>query len=108
MKRKFFIIFMILFFIISGVIISSAVTKNSEVYFLIRGSASELELWQKAINLFMKENPGIKVRMEHSPYNEYWTKLQTMMVGGAAPDVIFLESTRLTSFHQIRPIITLR
>lgn len=46
----------------------------------------------------MKKNPGIKVRIENIPYNEYWSKLLTMMAGGSAPDIIFVESTRIASF----------
>jgi multiple sugar transport system substrate-binding protein len=97
--KKGLILGLILFLVSGGILFAKdQKKKTNEVYFLIRGTPAEVQLWKKAVDVFQKENPGLKVRMEHTPYNEYWTKLQTMMAGGTAPDVIFLESTRVPAF----------
>ncbi|MDD5067156.1 MAG: sugar ABC transporter substrate-binding protein [bacterium] len=107
--KKVIISVLTLVFILSAsfIVLAKKEAKKNEVYFLIRGTPAEVELWKKAVNAFMKENKGIKVRMEHTPYNEYWTKIQTMMAGGLAPDVIFLESTRVASFIKIGQLLAL-
>lgn len=93
------ILWVSIFIIIAG---CEKVTKRGEeVFFLIRGTPAEISLWQKAINLFMQEEKDINVRMEHVPYNQYWSKIETMIAGGTAPDVIFLESTRLAAFIKL-------
>lgn len=42
---------------------------------------------EKLINQFMAATPGIKVKVEHRPADQYWDKLQTEFAGGQAPDV---------------------
>ncbi len=39
------------------------------------------------IAAFEKKYPNIKVKLEHVPWGEYWTKLQTMIAGGDGWDV---------------------
>ncbi|GAA1524674.1 sugar ABC transporter substrate-binding protein [Kribbella lupini] len=39
---------------------------------------------------FTAENPGITVRMEVLPWDQYWTKLTTELASGKAPDVFWL------------------
>lgn len=80
---------------------------KKDIYFLIRGTPAEVNLWKKAVAAFSKENRDVKVRLEHTPYNEYWTKIQTMMAAGMAPDVIFLESTRVASFIKLGQLLPL-
>ena len=80
---------------------------KKEVFFLIRGTPDELALWKKAIESFESENKDIKVKLEHVPYNAYWSKIETMIAGGVAPDVIFLESTRIVSFIKLNALESL-
>lgn len=45
---------------------------------------------QPVIAAFEKEHPNIKIEIENiGSGTEYWTKLQTMIAGGTAPDVIY-------------------
>lgn len=50
---------------------------------------------QKVIDAFEKENPGISVRMELTPWSSYWTTLKTAMRGGTAPDVFWMNAVNL-------------
>jgi multiple sugar transport system substrate-binding protein len=97
MIKKLLMCLLVLAFASEGLLFSAPKTSN-EVYFMIRGTPQEIQLWRKIMRLFQKENPDLKVRMEDVPYSQYWTKLLTMSAGGSAPDVVFLESTRLPGF----------
>ncbi len=44
------------------------------------------------VSAFEKKYPNIKVKLEHVPWEEYWTKLQTMMAGGDCWDVFTMDT----------------
>ncbi|WP_028281522.1 sugar ABC transporter substrate-binding protein [Arthrobacter sp. H5] len=66
------------------------------------GDAESAELtyaiWDKAqapvveelVADFTAENPGITVNVEVTPYNQYFTKLQTQASSGTAPDIFWM------------------
>ncbi|MBN1897212.1 MAG: sugar ABC transporter substrate-binding protein [Spirochaetes bacterium] len=99
-SRSILVIFLVFCLFSCGLVKES----KEGVYFLIRGNAAEIKLWEKAVSLFEKENPDIKVRMEHVPYGQYWPKIETMIAGGSSPDVIFLESTRASAFIDLNAL----
>ncbi|MCK9555812.1 sugar ABC transporter substrate-binding protein [bacterium] len=72
--------------------------QKSRVLFLTRATPEQLEVWRKAVNAFMAENPDVDVKINNLDYNSYWSKLQTMIAGGTPPDVVFLESYRLPAY----------
>ncbi|NUP01073.1 MAG: sugar ABC transporter substrate-binding protein [Nonomuraea sp.] len=47
---------------------------------------------QKIIDAFQKKHPNVTVKLEITPWDQYWTKLQTAATGGAAPDVFWMNS----------------
>lgn len=49
--------------------------------------ANQLPAYQKVADNFMAKNPDIKITIDQAGWNDYWTSLQTSMVGGTAPDV---------------------
>lgn len=67
-----------------------------------QGDAESAELtyaiWDKAqapvveelVGDFTAENPGITINVEVTPYNQYFTKLQTQASSGTAPDVFWM------------------
>ncbi|MBU1078837.1 MAG: sugar ABC transporter substrate-binding protein [Spirochaetes bacterium] len=101
--KRFIGIFILIMIILAGCV-ARKIDNKKEVFFLIRGTPEEINLWQKAVDLFMKENEDVKVRLEFVPYSEYWSKIETMMAGGTSPDVIFLESTRMASFIRLKAL----
>lgn len=44
---------------------------------------------------FMKENDTIKVKVEVTPWKEYWTKLDAAATGGNLPDVFWMHSNEV-------------
>jgi multiple sugar transport system substrate-binding protein len=45
---------------------------------------------ESIIEAFEAENPDINVTTQVTPWEQYWTKLQTAATGGAAPDVFWM------------------
>lgn len=60
------------------------------------GSPAEIATHQKVADAFMAEHPDIKVEIMGEPWNDYFTKMQTLWASGdaaAIPDVLFLWPT---------------
>ncbi|MFI6909288.1 ABC transporter substrate-binding protein [Nonomuraea sp. NPDC050394] len=53
---------------------------------------------QKIIDAFQKANPGVTVKLEITPWDQYWTKLQTAAAGGSAPDVFWMSSLNVRMY----------
>ncbi|YCK39407.1 ABC transporter substrate-binding protein [Actinomadura sp. ATCC 39365] len=47
---------------------------------------------------FEKANPGIDVKIELLPYDQYWTKLTADAVAGTAPDVFWMSPTQFPEY----------
>jgi len=60
--------------------------------------ANQLPAYQKVADDFMAKNPGIKIEIDQSGWNDYWTGLQTSMVAGTAPDVFTDHLAKVTDF----------
>lgn len=45
--------------------------------------------YQQALDLFMKERPNIKVKLEVVPWADYWKKLKTQAAGDVVPDLFW-------------------
>ena len=53
------------------------------------GSDLDTQVYQERVNMFMEKNPDIKVELMYIP-SDYSQKVQTMIAGGTAPDIIQL------------------
>lgn len=49
---------------------------------------TERDMYTGFVNDFQKANPDIKVKVSFEAWNDYMTKLPTILAGGAVPDVI--------------------
>lgn len=47
---------------------------------------------------FTKENPNIKVNVQVTPWDQYWTKLEASAKGGAMPDVFWMHADDIDEF----------
>ncbi|MFI7688106.1 ABC transporter substrate-binding protein [Nonomuraea sp. NPDC049655] len=54
--------------------------------------------YEKVMAAFEKANPGIDVKIELLPYDQYWTKLTADAVAGTAPDVFWMSPTQFPEF----------
>jgi multiple sugar transport system substrate-binding protein len=60
------------------------------------GSPAEKATHEKVAEAFMAEHPDIKIEIMHEPWNDYFTKIQTLWASGDSsviPDVLFLWPT---------------
>lgn len=71
----------------------------------IWGSDLDVQVYQKRLDLFTAQNPNIKVELVYIP-SDYSQKVQTMIVGGTAPDIIQL-SEDVHSYSSKGQIISL-
>lgn len=49
---------------------------------------------RKVLDEFEKQNPGIKVEMETTPWDQYWVKLEAAATGGNMADVVTMHSAQ--------------
>ena len=62
---------------------------------------------QEIIDEFRTEHPDIEVRIQLTPWGTYWTKLQTSIVGGGAPDVFWLNAPNIAKYAQYDTLLPL-
>jgi multiple sugar transport system substrate-binding protein len=61
------------------------------------GEAHEKDL-QAMIAAFEKQNPNIKIKYEMASFDDYFTKLQTRLAGGSAPDTFELNYENFVNY----------
>ncbi len=57
--------------------------------------ANQMPAMQKMVDAFQGAHPDIKVNIQLTPNSDYWTKLQTAAASGTAPDVFWMNSSRI-------------
>lgn len=73
--------------------------KKTEItYYSFSATPDYEEQLNEMITNFEKDNKDIKVNVELVPYNDYFTKLQTLMAGDKAPDVFELNYENFVSY----------
>jgi len=68
--------------------------KVVRITFSTWGSVSELNILKPIISDFEKQNPGIKVTLQHIP-QDYFKKLHLLFASNLEPDVIFVNNLNL-------------
>ena len=63
---------------------------------------------QKIVDEFEKQNPNIQVKIQVTPWDTYWTKLQTAATGGSAPDVFWMNDANLPNYANGGAIMSLQ
>ena len=63
------------------------------------GDKDEYTILGGLVDKFEGQNPGWKVEIERTPYNDYITKLLTQSAGGFLPDVIFMGVDEALQFY---------
>ncbi|MEG1014170.1 MAG: extracellular solute-binding protein, partial [Clostridia bacterium] len=67
---------------------SFAVAEDTTItYSTFSAAGAQKETLKKMVAVFEEKNPGIKVDVRLTGYNDYFTKLATEIGGGNAPDV---------------------
>jgi multiple sugar transport system substrate-binding protein len=60
-------------------------------YFTYSAAPDHLNTLKALIQIFEKKHPNIKISFQTAPYSDYFTKLQTQIAGGQAPDTFELD-----------------
>ena len=60
-------------------------------YFTFSAAPDHLNTLNALIKIFEKKHPNIRINMQTAPYAQYFTKLQTLIAGGQAPDTFELD-----------------
>jgi ABC-type glycerol-3-phosphate transport system substrate-binding protein len=55
------------------------------------GGPEEMAVLNELIEQWQQHNPGVQVRLEHTPFSAYVSRLLTRIAGGAAPDIMASE-----------------
>lgn len=67
-------------------------------YFTFSAAPDHVEDLDRVVSAFEADNPTIKVEVETAPYDSYFTKLQTAVAGGTAPDTFELNYENFVSY----------
>ena len=67
-------------------------------YYTFSASPNYMEQLDQMIQLFEASHPNIKVNVETAPFDQYFTKLQTLVAGGTAPDVFELNYENFVTY----------
>jgi multiple sugar transport system substrate-binding protein len=76
-----------------------AATEPVEItYFTFSAAPDHLDSLDQMVAAFQQANPNITVKVETAPFDQYFTKLQTLIAGGTAPDVFELNYENFVSY----------
>ncbi|WP_019586060.1 ABC transporter substrate-binding protein [Deinococcus apachensis] len=86
---------------------SPALAQTTLTYYSFTTDATHMDDMRALIGTFEKENPGVKVNLVTAPFDSYFTKLQTDIAAGNAPDAFDLNYENFVSFaskNALRPL----
>jgi multiple sugar transport system substrate-binding protein len=67
-------------------------------YFTFSAAPDHTEELDQMVAAFEAANPNVKVKVETAPFDDYFTKLQTLIAGGTAPDTFELNYENFVSY----------
>lgn len=77
---------------------SAPAEKTTVTYFTFSAAPDHLTDLDQMVAAFQAANPNIEVKVETAPFDQYFTKLQTLIAGGTAPDVFELNYENFVSY----------
>ncbi|MGC8874962.1 MAG: ABC transporter substrate-binding protein, partial [Chloroflexia bacterium] len=91
-KRMIFLVLTIAALVLAACGPQRTPTGPVELTMMMWGDPAELTVWRQIVADFEAANPGIRVNVEVSDWDSYWTKLKTMLAGGTPPDVFAIDA----------------
>ncbi len=70
--------------------------------------SAQLPAYEAAAKVFMEKNPNIKIEISQLGWDDYWTGLQTEMVGGTAGDVFTDHLAKYVDFASKNQLVDLK
>lgn len=63
-----------------------------QITYMEWGDPAELDVWKAIVSDFEAANPNIKVDVQVSDWDSYWTKLKTLLAANTPPDVFAMDA----------------
>jgi multiple sugar transport system substrate-binding protein len=79
-------------------LLASGMAKTTINYYSFTTDQNHIKDLEALIAVFEKENPDLEVKYTTAPFDSYFTKLQTNLVAGQAPDVFELNYENFVTF----------
>lgn len=70
---------------------------NKEISFMI-WDKNQLPGMEAIAKAYEAKHPDVKIKVQVTGWDEYWTKLEAAATGGALPDVFWMHSTRFNDY----------
>ncbi|MFC7403955.1 ABC transporter substrate-binding protein [Georgenia alba] len=67
----------------------------------------QLPAMQEIVSAFRTEHPDVEIRLQLTPFVTYWTRLQTSITGGGAPDVFWMNAPNIQRFAHYGTLLPL-
>lgn len=93
--------------ILFGLIYGSLYAAEQVTLQYVLWDSGQAPAYQKVADDFMAKNPDIKIVIEQTGWNDYWTGLQVSMISGQAPDVFTNHLAKYQDFATKDQIIDL-
>jgi len=95
----------LVFLILVLLLVTLITAKTTIVFWHHESPAHRVMAFQKAINLFQKENPDIRVVQQIVPWGDAWTKTLAAINAGTTPDFQFSIPELTITAYQTNAII---
>ena len=89
---------LVLTLVMALTIVSAASAETTITYATFSASGAQEETLKKMVQVFESKNPDIKVDVQLTGYNDYFTALATKVAGGNAPDVFEMNMENYLSY----------
>ena len=98
MKREF-VVYSVMLCLVAGFLAFGAAAEDVEItYFTFSAAPDHLKELEEMIGLFEESHAGITIKVETAAWDNYFTRLQTLIAGGTAPDVFELNYENFVSY----------
>jgi multiple sugar transport system substrate-binding protein len=79
-----------------------------QITYMEWGDPAELDVWKAIVSDFEAANPNIKVDVQVSDWDSYWTKLKTLLAANTPPDVFAMDAPLFMDYQSRGVLLNLQ
>jgi multiple sugar transport system substrate-binding protein len=79
-----------------------------QITYMEWGDPAELDVWKAIVSDFEAANPNIKVDVQVSDWESYWTKLKTLLAANTPPDVFAMDAPLFLDYQSRGVLLNLQ
>jgi multiple sugar transport system substrate-binding protein len=83
-------------------------TAPVQITYMEWGDPAELDVWKAIVSDFEAANPNIKVDVQVSDWDSYWTKLKTLLAANTPPDVFAMDAPLFLDYQSRGVLLNLQ